>query len=1071
MADESFFQRVTRLFRSGPAIRRKIKGHDPNNYYDQGVMRANHGYYTSGHTGYKRGGSPFSVMGEYGILDRLSKYSEFAEMEYTPEISTALDLYADETCSSDETGRRFHIYSENPKIQKALEELFYEVYNINFEARRDIRNLVKNGDFFRYVEVQPKIGVVLTEPVPVNEVSREEGFDPQDPTAVRFRLETYGGKYLENWQILHFRILSNDAYLPYGTSFLENVRRSWRQLCHASGTRVLTTAGYKNIENVSAGDVVYTHLPEKKQTIKTTVEAVVDMGVQPLVLVETSHRKIRVTPNHGLLICDKDGRFRYKKAEDLIASNGEGGNTSKNSDKLVLPAIVSGDSTKTISITELPKECYSVQLAEKLPREARVGIVKRLKSLDAGTGYKNLHAFLGGERKISLADYQLVEKEFGLENSLVRYYGKKSKKESTFFHNGAKHFTLDKDFFEFFGFMLGDGWLRKNGLGFALSLYEEQNQYYIQYATKLLGPNFHLTERVGTKSAQVNWNTTEAVEVFKHLGFKTGFANKQIPNWVFDLNLECRRAFLKGLFNADGCEKYKTICFANESLIRQTQELCWTVGVSVGKVITVRPARKGHKESYKLWIDLSAPSQEVVYENVLRITKQEVGQTWDLQVKHEEHNFIANGLVTHNTMIEDAMLVYRMVRSPERRVFYIDISGIKPEDVGNYMEAVKATIRSNTVTNRSQGLTDLRHNPMSVDDDYFMPTRPNSGTKIESLAGGQHVSATEDVEYIRGKVIAGLKVPKAYLGFDEALGSKATLAQEDIRFSKTIQALQEIYIAELNKLAILHLFAIGFQGEDLIDFELKLSNPSSVALQQKLAVISSRIDIAAKAWDLGKETGMVSIPWIQRNILELRGEELNQMFEEAIEDQKRLAFLKFTLESKPEESKDEQASVGEFEKGSVMPELLPPNELQAGSSMVKSVSIAPDSTGLKRAFTGMGLAPVKANQTPAQRNKNAKRNKQFSGQRALMNPGFAAMLDPNNKYTKDVYGQKGSVLLENIEGQIAESQKRGLDIVPNFLPASVRQTLKLFYESRMKEYEVDFESDDIATEMRTLVKG
>lgn len=653
MADESFFQRVTRLFRSGPAIRRKIKGHDPNNYYDQGVMRANHGYYTSGHTGYKRGGSPFSVMGEYGILDRLSKYSEFAEMEYTPEISTALDLYADETCSSDETGRRFHIYSENPKIQKALEELFYEVYNINFEARRDIRNLVKNGDFFRYVEVQPKIGVVLTEPVPVNEVSREEGFDPQDPTAVRFRLETYGGKYLENWQILHFRILSNDAYLPYGTSFLENVRRSWRQL----------------------------------------------------------------------------------------------------------------------------------------------------------------------------------------------------------------------------------------------------------------------------------------------------------------------------------------------------------------------------------------------------------------------------------TMIEDAMLVYRMVRSPERRVFYIDISGIKPEDVGNYMEAVKATIRTNTVTNRTQGLTDLRYNPMSVDDDYFLPTRPNSGTKIESLAGGQHVSATEDVEYIRGKVIAGLKVPKAYLGFDEALGSKATLAQEDIRFSKTIQALQEIYIAELNKLAILHLFAIGFQGEDLIDFELKLSNPSSVALQQKLAVISSRIDIAAKAWDLGKETGMVSIPWIQRNILELRGEELNQMFEEAIEDQKRLAFLKFTLESKPEESKDEHANVGEFEKGSVMPELLPPNELQAGSSMVKSVSIAPDSTGLKRAFTGMGLAPVKANQTPAQRNKNAKRNKQFSGQRALMNPGFAAMLDPNNKYTKDVYGQKGSVLLENIEGQIAESQKRGLDIVPNFLPASVRQTLKLFYESRMKEYEVDFESDDIATEMRTLVKG
>jgi hypothetical protein len=898
MAEESFFQRVTRLFRSGPAIRRKIKGHDPNNYYDQNVIRANHGHY-NGHAGYKRSGNPFSVMGDYGILDRLSKYSEFAEMEYTPEISTALDLYADETCSPDEQGKRFHVYSENPKIQKALEELFHEVVNVDFEARRDIRNLIKNGDFVRYVEVQPKVGVILTQPIPINEVSREEGFDPSDPTAVRFKLETYGGKYLENWQILHFRILSNDAHLPYGTSFLENVRRSWRQLCHASGTRVLTTTGYKNIEDVLVGDVVYTHLPEKKQTVKTTVEAVVDMGVQPLVLVETNHRTIKVTPNHGLLVRDKNGDFHYKKAEDLTES-----------DALVLPAITSG------KITE-----------------------------------------------------------------------------------------------------------------------------------------------------------TEDAETLKHLGYAIGYIDKQIPSWVYDLDLKGRKAFLQGLLSLGGYDDRKTICFEDKVLTQQTQELCWTIGIPVGKTITVRPERKGRKESYKLWLDLSKQTQEVVYENVLRVAKQEVGQTWDLQVKHEEHNFIANGVVTHNTMIEDAMLLYRMVRSPERRVFYIDISGIKPEDVANYMEAVQARIRSNTATNRTQGLTDLRYNPMSVDDDYFLPTRPNSGTKIETLAGGQHVSATEDVEYIRGKVIAGLKVPKAYLGFDEALSSKATLAQEDIRFSKTIQAIQEIYIAEFNKLAILHLFALGFQGEDLIDFELKLSNPSSVALQQKLAIISSRIDIAAKAWDLGKETGMVSIPWIQRNILNFRGEELNQIFEEAIEDQKRLAFLKFTLESKPKKNTEADANVDTFEQESA-PAQLTGGTNQQQTPPAKTVSIAPDSDGLKRAFIGMDLAPIKAGQTPTQQKKNLKRSKQFSGQRATMNPGFAAMLDPKNKYNKDVYGQKqGSVLLENMEEQIRDSQKSGGAVIPEFLPASIQQTLRLFYESRMKEYEVEFEIEDIASEMKELLNG
>ena len=144
--EKSFYQRLTRLFRSGPAIRRKVRGQDYKNFYDNQVVQNNLGYY--GAAGFKREASPFSVMGAYGILDRMSRYAEFASMEDTADIATALNVYADESCATDENGKTFHIYSDTPQVQRALEELFYDVLNIEFNARRMVRNLVKNGDYF-----------------------------------------------------------------------------------------------------------------------------------------------------------------------------------------------------------------------------------------------------------------------------------------------------------------------------------------------------------------------------------------------------------------------------------------------------------------------------------------------------------------------------------------------------------------------------------------------------------------------------------------------------------------------------------------------------------------------------------------------------------------------------------------------------------------------------------------------------------------------------------------------------------------------------------------------------------
>lgn len=624
---DNFYQRLTKLFRSGPSIRRQIKGQKHQAPLDKGLTSPNFGNYAGGMP-LGKSSSPFSVLGGYGILDRISRYSEFSEMEYTPELATALNIFADETCSSDEKGKCFHIYSENPEIKKQLEELFFDTVNVEFNLRPWIRNLAKYGDFFLYNEVAPEVGVINVSPIPVNEISREEGFDLNDPHAIRFRMLNRGNKILEAWQITHFRIQGNDLFLPYGTSVLESARRIWRQL----------------------------------------------------------------------------------------------------------------------------------------------------------------------------------------------------------------------------------------------------------------------------------------------------------------------------------------------------------------------------------------------------------------------------------VMIEDAMLVYRVVRSPERRVFYIDVGNTAPNDIPAFMEAAKATLRSNTLTEKQGGHQDQRYNPVAVDEDYFIPVRgTEGGTRIETLAGGQHVSATEDVEYIQKKLFSALGIPRAYLGYDESLSSKATLAQEDVRFSRTITIIQKIIIAELNKLAMLHLYAKGFDGEDLINFELFLSNPSSVALQQKLALWNDRIDIAAKF----KESMMVGQDWIQEEILGFTPEERNQHKSTIKQDvlfQKELESIAVSAENQ-----ERQATMDPFDQSNyaVPGGGVPRTGAQPGTGgqvtdkeLISGISSFDTNGNVIRNELPPGQGPVAPTPLATYRRRNEKRRVGMGGDFNLQTPDFKRMLDMggDNVYNVDITDNEFLKSRKNNESiDMAKTLRRAPE-----LSSSMKKLFELF---------------------------
>jgi len=239
------------------------------------------------------------------------------------------------------------------------------------------------------------------------------------------------------------------------------------------------------------------------------------------------------------------------------------------------------------------------------------------------------------------------------------------------------------------------------------------------------------------------------------------------------------------------------------------------------------------------------------------------------------------------TLLEDAMMAYRIVRAPERRVFKIDVGNIPPQDVEQYMQKVMTQMKRHQVVDPKTGRLDLRYNPLSIEEDYYIPIRGTSNTDIISLKGGEMTAQIEDVKYLRDKLFSALKIPQSYLTMGEgATEDKTTLAQKDIRFARTIQRLQRVVIAELEKIGIIHLFTMGFRNDDLLSFKLQLNNPSKIAELQELEHWDKKFGVAANATE-----GYFSKRWVAENVFGLSDEEFIRMNREMFYDKKFTANL------------------------------------------------------------------------------------------------------------------------------------------------------------------------------------
>ena len=257
-------------------------------------------------------------------------------------------------------------------------------------------------------------------------------------------------------------------------------------------------------------------------------------------------------------------------------------------------------------------------------------------------------------------------------------------------------------------------------------------------------------------------------------------------------------------------------------------------------------------------------------------------------------------------LLEDAMIAYRVVRAPERRVFKIDVGNIPPQDVAQYMEKVKGELKRNQMVNAATGRVDLRYNPLSLEEDYFIPTRAGVGSDIISLPGASSLNDIDDVKYLRDKLFAALKVPQSYLtSLDGDSEDKTTLAQKDIRFARTIQRLQRALVSELEKIAVVHLYTIGFRGEDLVSFKLALNNPSRLAELQQLEYMRTKFDIANAIPE-----GVYSKRWVANNILGMSDDEFLRNQRESFYDKKYQQALEDVQEQAASSELDDFAGGG-----------------------------------------------------------------------------------------------------------------------------------------------------------------
>ncbi len=235
------------------------------------------------------------------------------------------------------------------------------------------------------------------------------------------------------------------------------------------------------------------------------------------------------------------------------------------------------------------------------------------------------------------------------------------------------------------------------------------------------------------------------------------------------------------------------------------------------------------------------------------------------------------------TLMLDAMLLHRIMRAPEKRVFYVNVGNIPPNEVDAYIQKIMTSIKKTPFLDQNTGDYNLKFNVQNMLEDFVIPLRPGDSTTKIDTAKGLEYAGIEDVEFLRDLMLGSLKVPKSFLNYSDELNGKSTISALDVRFSRTIERIQRIVLSELEKIALIHLYVQGYEDADLVNFKLSLNNPSIIYEQEKIALLKEKVALAGDIM----EKRLFSSDWIGDKIFQMSEDQIMTERDLVVEDAKR----------------------------------------------------------------------------------------------------------------------------------------------------------------------------------------
>jgi len=770
-------------------------------------------------------------------------------------------------CQKDENGNIFKIYTENDEIKKESEFVLLnrKMLNMNRQGWTYFKNLCISGDLFLEMVINPdnpKEGIYKAVPLPPETMYRietvkgklieyqqsKEGPDYQallrgsitdqdenelnQTTALRFSPS----------QIIHFRIGDDrKTFYPYGQSLIEPARgpaHSLRmmedamvvyRLCLTGDSRVRTENGWMPIKDIKIGDNVYCVLPGGKQSLTSVVDWI-DNGKQEILKVKSQHIEIRGTKTHPMLI-NRNGIIQYIDLQDLQKGDQFVNVLNTESIPIEIPRFFG---EKRYSLKSLGKE--------KIQKNKNVN---RRKLAQSCSLFSQAYQFIYRDGiTVPECDFNIIKEAFDLKDDDVVVCNKGEINPERI--NVPK--IVDEEFARLFGFFLGDGFIAHGSqLGFATSTDEKLNDYYKKLLQKYFGKVYFEKDKRSSHSSvgKIIVSSKIACQIFLAMGYIPNKYKKRIPNWAFKADKKIRKALIEGISDADGCERhtkkglwFSTISLCNKELIEDIKEMWHGIGLCSGH-ITHRVREGGHKIGNRVmkktenWNITISHRELPKYENIWSIDADGIEHVYDITVANgKPHNFVVNGCCSHNT------------RAPERRVFYIDVGQLPPFKSEMLLERLKDQFRKRKVTSNrgSSGANQVeeRWMPPAQDEDIWLPTRPNSNTRIDTLPGAENLGEIDDAVYFRNKLLTALNFPKNYFNNEDPGATRITLSAQDVKFARMIERLQSHFEDGILEILERHLELRGYPEESYQDLKVKMTAPSDWRELSRAEVTTAR---------------------------------------------------------------------------------------------------------------------------------------------------------------------------------------------------------------------------------------